>query len=101
MGRDGTERGKAGRNTVGIPTGLHLCLPCLRLTGGILTMPYLTVVPAYGRDYKSAKAVKDDWEAGKDFRIQDISSRYDGSYINKAGKPAGVILSIRYNRLPG
>lgn len=24
--------------------------------------------PAYGRDYKSAKAVKDDWQVGRDFR---------------------------------
>ena len=24
--------------------------------------------PAYGRDYKSAKAVLADWKAGKDFR---------------------------------
>ena len=29
----------------------------------------MTLVPAYGRDYKSAAAVKADWQAGKDFRI--------------------------------
>ena len=29
----------------------------------------MTLVPAYGRDYKSAAAVKADWEAGKDFQI--------------------------------
>lgn len=27
----------------------------------------LTLVPAYGRDYKSKKALMADWEAGKDF----------------------------------
>jgi len=27
-------------------------------------------VPAYGRDYKSASAVKADWLAGKDFRMR-------------------------------
>ena len=60
---------------------------------------YLTVVPAYGRDYKSAKAVKADWEAGKDFRVNDMSSQWDGSYVNKDDKPAGMTLNIRYSNL--
>lgn len=29
--------------------------------------------PAYGRDYKTAKAVKADWEAGKDFKCANGS----------------------------
>jgi len=28
----------------------------------------MTILPAYGRDYKSAAAVKADWAAGKDFQ---------------------------------
>ena len=32
-------------------------------------------VPAYGRDYKSASAVKADWAAGKDFRCA-VTGRY-------------------------
>lgn len=32
-------------------------------------------MPAYGRDYKSAAAVKADWLAGKDFRCS-VSGRY-------------------------
>jgi len=44
-----------------------------------------TIVPAYGRDYKSKKELLIDWNNNKDFRIMDISAgRYDGSYINKA-----------------
>ena len=39
----------------------------------------LTVVPAYGRDYKSVKAALADWEADKDFHIAG-----GGPYINKA-----------------
>ncbi len=62
-------------------------------------MSFLNVVPAYGRDYKSAKAVKADWDAGKDFQINDMSSRDDGRYINKDDKPANVTLTVRYNRL--
>jgi hypothetical protein len=32
-------------------------------------------MPAYGRDYKSASAVKADWLAGKDFRCA-VTGRY-------------------------
>lgn len=49
--------------------------------------------PAYGRDYKSVKAVKADWEAGKDFRTasgQMCSIRDFG--------PADR-LEVRYNKL--
>jgi len=62
----------------------------------------MTLVPAYGRDYTSAKAVKADWDAGKDFIIRDISSRYDGSYINKQDAERdmkGQSLTFRYKRL--
>jgi len=47
-------------------------------------MKMLNVEPAYGRDYKSAKVAKADWDANKDFRINDMSSPHDGRYINKA-----------------
>jgi hypothetical protein len=44
----------------------------------------MTLIPAYGRDYKSAKAVKADFDAGKDFMIADFSSPDDGRYVNKS-----------------
>jgi len=55
--------------------------------------------PAYGRDYTTQKAVRADWEAGKDFTMQGLHR----GYINKAdaenyGVPEGSIM-IRYNRL--
>lgn len=59
-------------------------------------MDYVTAVPAYGRDYKSKKAVMEDWNAGKDFLIQDM--RYSG-YINKDDKPTSMILNVRYKNL--
>lgn len=43
-------------------------------------MRYLTLVPAYGRDYTSKAAVLADWNDGKDFLIQDYRA---GGYINK------------------
>tara|TARA_R110000796_G_scaffold61271_2_gene141900 strand:- start:5995 stop:6192 length:198 start_codon:yes stop_codon:yes gene_type:complete len=37
-----------------------------------------TLIPAYGRDYKTAKAAKADWKAGKDFIIADMFNQWDG-----------------------
>lgn len=60
-----------------------------------------TLVPAYGRDYKTVKAVKADWLAEKDFIIADFSDRYDGKPINREDAiNAGIRrVGIRYNRL--
>lgn len=61
----------------------------------------ITVVPAYGRDYTSAKKVKEDWNAGKDFIVQDISSPHNGRYINNGdAKNSGIKrVSVRYKQL--
>lgn len=57
-------------------------------------MTYIEAVPAYGRDYKSQKAVKEDWSAGKDF--QDPMS---GSYLNKQdAESLGLKVLIRYDK---
>jgi hypothetical protein len=58
----------------------------------------MILTPAYGRDYKSAKEVKADWEANKDFVIADISSPDDGRMINKQDAPKGTY-NIRYKKL--
>lgn len=67
-----------------------------------MSRQYVVVVPAYGRDYRSKKAVLADWEAGKDFVIRD----YRGDmYINKADlererrEGRDLVLQVRYNRL--
>lgn len=61
----------------------------------------LTLVPAYGRDYKSQAAVKADWDADKDFVVCDMSSKYDGKPINRADAlRAGIReVKIRYKAL--
>ena len=56
-----------------------------------------TVIPAYGRDYRSAKDVMADFNANKDFMICDMSSRYDGRYINREQLSAGDVLAVRYD----
>jgi hypothetical protein len=60
-------------------------------------MTTLTVTPGYGRDYKSAKAVKADWAAGKDFVIANLSYP---TYINKRDADRyGVEVWLRYDSL--
>lgn len=59
-------------------------------------MRYLTIVPACGRDYDSERKAIADWMNGKDFRIADISSQWDGSYCSIRD---GIDVRIRFNRL--
>jgi hypothetical protein len=61
-------------------------------------MSHLTVIPAYGRDYNSAKTVKADWNDGKDFIIADMFHPYDGKPINKQDS-RGYKITIRFNQL--
>ncbi len=56
----------------------------------------MTLTPAYGRDYKSAKAVKEDWDAEKDFVIADMFHPDYGRYINKQ-QLSGTAM-IRYDK---
>ncbi len=47
-------------------------------------MKRITLIPAYGRDYKSKKALMDDFDGDKDFIIQDFFNKYDGKPCNKS-----------------
>ena len=61
-----------------------------------------TLVPAYGRDYRSKKAIQADLKEGRlDFRICDVSSRYDGRYVNGQDLVAEGYTSVwvRYGKL--
>jgi len=60
----------------------------------------MTLTPAYGRDYKSAKAAKADFHAGKDFIIADFFHPYDGKPCNKEQLGSGDYpVRIRYKKL--
>ena len=62
----------------------------------------MTLTPAYGRDYKSAKAAKAAYNEGNDFIVNDFSSPRDGSYVNKEqlqGDQAPCFINIRYSKL--
>lgn len=60
----------------------------------------MTLLPAYGRDYKSKAAAKADFDAGKDFEIAGIGPDC-GRYVNKPQLvEAGVgEVMVRYRRL--
>ena len=61
----------------------------------------ITLTPAYGRDYKSKKAVLEDWNANKDFIINHFGHPYDGKPINKQDAAAAYndTFYIRYHKL--
>ena len=58
----------------------------------------ITLTPAYGRDYKTAKAAKADYAAGKDFVIAQFGHPYDGKPANKADM-AGTPVTLRFDNL--
>ena len=62
-------------------------------------MKTISLVPAYGRDYKSEKEVEEAFDKGKDFRIMDISNPWDGKYASKSELTEYRQVRIRYNKL--
>ena len=56
------------------------------------------VIPAFGADYKSAKAVQQGWDEGKDFQIVNLFGGDYGRYMNKDDAPKGAYVTIRYNK---
>jgi hypothetical protein len=72
---------------------------------------WITLVPAYGRDYETAEEVLSAWVAGKDFLIRDISmGRDNGRYTScRDAEPrqlsdnptplAGYTFKIRHRQL--
>jgi hypothetical protein len=58
----------------------------------------MTLVPAYGRDYKSKKEIQADFDADKDFEA--VSVDCSGGYVNKSNlKTMGIKeVVIRYKR---
>jgi len=59
----------------------------------------MTLVPAYGRDYRSKKEVLADFNAGKDFVIADFFSPYYGKPANKQDLVDEKRIHIRYKKL--
>ena len=63
-------------------------------------MNQITVVPAYGRDYKTVKEVKEAFNKNFDFTIANFFHPYDGKSANKEDlKKEFSHVLIRFNRL--
>ena len=43
----------------------------------------LTILPAYGRDYKDKQSVLESWQSGQDFRIA-APFEFSGQYVNRS-----------------
>ena len=60
-------------------------------------MNYIEAIPAYGRDYKNQKSVKEDWNANKDFVAMGMLGSM--GYINKQdAETQGLKVIIRYDK---
>jgi hypothetical protein len=46
----------------------------------------MTMIPAYGRDYKSKAEVQKAWDDGEDFKVVGFGG---GGYVTKDDAPAG------------
>ncbi len=57
---------------------------------------HITVIPAYGRDYKTQKEVLAAWNADQDFLIQSFGHPYDGKVMNRPQAKPGEVINIRY-----
>lgn len=60
----------------------------------------ITLVPRYGRDYKSRVEAETAFKADKDFTVSDMSSQWDGKACNRSDLLAHGIKTarIRYRR---
>lgn len=56
----------------------------------------ITLTPAYGRDYKTAKQARAAWAAGLDWILNDPASRFNGKPISIRDLPPGTGVRLRY-----
>lgn len=55
--------------------------------------PRVEVTGAYGRQYGTLKSAREDWQAGKDFRMTT------GPYVNRQdAETYGLSVAVRYGR---
>lgn len=62
----------------------------------MITQDYITISPAYGRDYKKQADVIADFKAGKDFVMESMNTGYAGSYCSVRDFAPGVKVQIYY-----
>lgn len=62
----------------------------------LFSQNYAVLVPAYGRDYKNKAEVLKDFDAQKDFILQNFNG---STFINKQQIKEGTKVQIRYKKL--
>lgn len=62
-------------------------------------MAISTISPAYGRDYKNKKQIEADFNAEKDFIIEDYGHPYSGRYVNKQQMLDQKTVGVRYGKM--
>ena len=65
----------------------------------MITKNYMTISPAYGKDYKNQKEAIAAFKDGKDFEMQSIASGFAGSYCSKTDFSPGVTVNIRFKQM--
>jgi hypothetical protein len=71
------------------------------MKNNLLPIKTAVLTPAYGRDYTNKQAVCNDFENGKDFIFNKISSFADGKICNKKDliRCGYTHITLRYNKL--
>ena len=60
---------------------------------------YITLTPAFGREYKSRTAIFRDWKDNKDFQVASAVGVPRGTYCSKStADREGLTVVIYYNR---
>lgn len=55
----------------------------------------MTLLPAYGRDYRNKASIQADLDGNKDFILSDMTSPWDGKPINRQDLVTEGIRSVR------
>ena len=64
----------------------------------MITQNYLTISPAYGRDYKKASDATKDFVEGKDFIMESLMAG-GWTYCSVRDFAPGVVVSVRYAKM--
>lgn len=64
----------------------------------LIDQKYVTLTPAYGRDYANVHEVNEAFAKGNDFILQDVTSRWYGKPCNVMDFAKGTKVRIRYNK---
>ena len=60
----------------------------------------MTLTPAYGRDYTTAKGARASWDRGDDWIINQFFHPYDGKPINQVQAVLeGLDITLRFDNL--